>query len=193
MGSIERRKFHPQKAEIARARVVLVGDQGIGKSELVQALAARGSESERLAAVPVDALGTQQGTTTGVDFVVAAAPRLDNVTKQVRCGLIDLSGKEEFAEVRSEFYKEAHVLILVANMKHKAPSAQLEGQWLAEAEQHGLPAECRRLVVAWNATDSTPKTLKDWAARKSLTLIDCNSSGAGLLQLWLEISRAVTV
>eukprot|EP00462_Mataza_sp_D1_P017797 CAMPEP_0175151642 /NCGR_PEP_ID=MMETSP0087-20121206/18639_1 /TAXON_ID=136419 /ORGANISM="Unknown Unknown, Strain D1" /LENGTH=167 /DNA_ID=CAMNT_0016437921 /DNA_START=105 /DNA_END=608 /DNA_ORIENTATION=- len=72
-------------------------------------------------------------STIGVDFGV----RTVNVeNKEMKVNFWDLSGQEEFFEVRNEFYKDTQGALLVFDVTSKSSFTALE-KWASECEKYG--------------------------------------------------------
>jgi len=85
--------------------------------------------------------------TIGVDFGVKPV-QIDGAT--VKVNFFDLSGHEEFYEIRNEFYRDSQGAILVYDVNNRATFARLD-DWMREATKFG--AKQLDCVVLANKTD----------------------------------------
>ncbi len=102
-------------------------------------------------------------STIGVDFGVKPV-RIQN--REVRVNFWDLSGHDEFYEVRNEFYKDTQGALLVFDLGDQLTFDNLE-KWLDEAKNYGLKS--MTCVVCGNKSDTQKvvpsESIKEWCAK----------------------------
>jgi DnaJ family protein C protein 27 len=126
---------------VPRIKVLVAGDTAVGKSALIK----RQTEGKFVA---------RYISTIGVDYGVLPA---EVKGKHVRCNFFDLSGESGYAEVRSEFYKDGHALVLVFDVCARSSFDNLQA-WLDEAATHGLPPDVE-ILVCGNKTELSPRAV----------------------------------
>ena len=92
-------------AKPLRLRIVLVGDEQTGKSCLIKRYCEKRFVSKYL-------------PTIGIDY---GATKIYVDKREVRIHIFDTSGNPLFGEVRNEFYKDAHGILMVFDIT-KRPS-----------------------------------------------------------------------
>ena len=114
-----------------------MGDEGVGKSCLIKRYCEEKFVSKYI-------------STIGVDFGVKPV-KLGG--QSVRVNFWDLSGREEFFDVRNEFYKDTQGALLVFDVANRESFESL-GSWLAEAKKFGLGAKgATPVIVVGNKVD----------------------------------------
>jgi len=103
-----------------RIKILSIGSTGSGKSCLIKRYCEERFVSKYIA-------------TIGVDYGVKAV-QVDGV--DVRVNFWDLSGMQEFFEIRNEFYKETQGILLVFDITSKESFQECDN-WLAEATKFG--------------------------------------------------------
>ncbi|CAM9641393.1 unnamed protein product, partial [Heterosigma akashiwo] len=88
--------------------------------------------------------------TCGVDTLVKGGR--GGLEKDVRVSFWDLSGHEEFAGIRNEFYNDAQGVVLVFDLT-SAPSFQNLERWVREASEYASLADLP-VVVCGNKADA---------------------------------------
>ena len=135
-------------AKPLRLRIVLVGDEQTGKSCLIKRYCEKRFVSKYL-------------PTIGIDY---GATKIYVDKREVRIHIFDTSGNPLFGEVRNEFYKDAHGILMVFDIT-KRPSFESLSRWLAEIEMQ-LKFESEMLqirpviVVCANKTELRPTNLE---------------------------------
>ena len=159
---LERRRLSPRSSPVANIKIVVIGEPATGKTSLVQSFCSGKS-----------ACGSYDPT-VGVDPCFKMIPLRD---KQLRLNIWDTSGDPEFVDVRNEFYKEAHGLILVFDVTQRR-SFQVLDAWLGEAAKYGtgnLPCTLVGMKI-----DSGPRMVpelaaRDWAREKGLSYFEASA------------------
>jgi small GTP-binding protein len=164
---VRRQPVQPVARDVHNAKVVVVGDIGTGKTALVQAFL-----SERLGQ---RALAGGSRPTVGADFEVRS---MKHRGKDLRVNLWDCSGDQRFTEVRNEFYKEAHGVLLVYDVTSRSTFQNLQ-QWLSEATRHSS-GDAQFAVVAAKV-ESGPRAVpeqtgRDWAAHKGVPYFEVSAA-----------------
>ena len=112
-----------------RVKVLSMGPGASGKSCIIKRYCEEKFVQKYIATIGVD---------YGVKPVTIAG-------KQVRVNFWDLSGREEFFDVRNEFYKDTQGALLVFDVANRESFESL-GSWLAEAKKFGLGA---KMALIW--------------------------------------------
>ena len=100
-----------------RLRIVLVGDEQTGKSCLIKRYCEKRFVTKYL-------------PTIGIDY---GATKIYVDKREVRIHIFDTSGNPLFVEVRNEFYKDAHGILMVFDITKRHTFESLS-RWLAEIE-----------------------------------------------------------
>jgi len=87
-----------------RVRIVIAGDEGVGKSCIIKRYCEKRFISKYL-------------PTIGIDY---GATKIYVDKKQVSVHIFDTSGQTLFQEVRNEFYREAHGILLVMDVTRRS-------------------------------------------------------------------------
>eukprot|EP00760_Papus_ankaliazontas_P030986 PhM_4_TR515/c0_g1_i1/m.66418/K19372/DNAJC27; DnaJ homolog subfamily C member 27 len=132
-----------------RIKILSMGMEGVGKSCLIK----RYSE-ERFVARYIP--------TIGVDYGVK---RVNVEGRDVKVNFWDLSGSQDFFEVRNEFYKDTQAVILVFDVNNIKSFHALGQQWVKEAAKYGLPQDIVGVVVG-NKTDVRKRVVDEKEARQ---------------------------
>jgi DnaJ family protein C protein 27 len=122
--------------------------------------------------------------TIGIDYGVrnVILPATD-----LRVSFWDLSGSPDYAEVRNEFYKDAHGMILTYDVTSRKSFAGLQS-WLDEAAQFGADLSGMCVLVVANKADASSVARKvtsaegeGWARERGLPFYETSaSSGLGV-------------
>lgn len=120
---------------IERIKIISMGSGGSGKSCLIKRYCEDRFVSKYIA-------------TIGVDYGVKPV-KVDG--NDVRVNFWDLSGHQEFFEIRNEFYKDAQGCVLVYDASSRESFEELDA-WLAEAAKFG--ANPREMPIALCANKS---------------------------------------
>ena len=122
--------------ELTTFKVILVGDEGVGKSSIFRRLK--------------DGV-FQEGTvsTLGVDYYPATR-RLPETGTTVRLQLWDTGGAERFRRLTKSYYRDAHAVVFVFSLD-KVASLHSLAAWITEARECG-PARAQYFFVC-NKTD----------------------------------------
>jgi len=151
-----------------RIRVCTLGDGRVGKSSLVK----RYCEAR---------FPPRAAPTIGVDYGVRALPpgAVGCARREVRVNFFDLAGGAAYADVRSEFYADAHGLALLAALDSRPSFDHLDG-WLAEARAHGGGAAAAVLIGA--KADAPPPAAfaraeaQAWAAAHGMRYFEASAA-----------------
>lgn len=118
-----------------RIKITSFGAAGCGKSCLIKRFCENRFVNKYIATIGVD-YGVKPHTVDG---------------KSCRINFWDLSGQDEFLEVRNEFYKDTQGLLLVFDVSNPS-SFQALGNWVKEARKFGAP-ENAPVVLCANKVD----------------------------------------
>jgi len=121
------------RSQINRIKVLSMGSGGSGKSCLIKRFCEERFVSKYIATIGVD-YGVKPVNIDGMD---------------VRVNFWDLSGHQEFFEIRNEFYKDTQGIILVYDSSSRESFEELDS-WLSEAAKYG--ANPREVPVCLCAT-----------------------------------------
>jgi DnaJ homolog subfamily C member 27 len=147
---------------INRIKVLSMGSGGSGKSCLIKRFCEERFVTKYIATIGVD-YGVKPITLDGMD---------------VRVNFWDLSGHQEFFEIRNEFYKDTQGIVLVYDMSNRDSFDELD-MWLSEAAKYG--ANPRDIPVALVATksDKRPAVSEDegqqYAQARGLTFFETSA------------------
>jgi len=131
-------------AKPLRVRIVIAGAEAAGKSCIIKRYCEKRFVAKYL-------------PTIGIDY---GATRIFVDKREVSVHIFDTSGLELFKEVRNEFYREAHGLLLVADVTRRETFDGL-GEWVKEVRME-LAREGRGLdqtvcFLAANKCDAAPE------------------------------------
>jgi DnaJ homolog subfamily C member 27 len=165
--------------QINRIKVLSVGSGGCGKSCLVKRYCEERFISKYIA-------------TIGVDYGVKPVD-LDGMN--IRVNFWDLSGHQEFFEIRNEFYKDAQGIILVYDVSVRESFEALDN-WLAEATKFGANVRNIPIVLCANKVDKrrlvSEEEGRQYAAAKHFTYFETSaSSGANVNEAFEYIFRSI--
>jgi len=126
-----------------RVRIVIAGAEGVGKSCIIKRYCEKRFVAKYL-------------PTIGIDY---GATRIFVDKREVSVHIFDTSGLQIFKEVRNEFYREAHGLLLVTDVSRR-DSFDCLGEWVREIKLE-LSREGRSLdntvcFLAANKSDVPP-------------------------------------
>ncbi|CAG9335005.1 unnamed protein product [Blepharisma stoltei] len=123
-----------QPKDPTRLKLIILGEPAVGKSSIIRKWV-------------MDTFDTKYEATIGVDFFAK------DMRGIVMC-LWDLSGHPEFFEVRNEFYKDCHGILLVYDITSRRTFDSLD-MWLREANRYG--ANNVYLAICGNKADLNNK------------------------------------
>jgi len=130
-------------AKPLRVRIVIAGAEGVGKSCIIKRYCEKRFVAKYL-------------PTIGIDY---GATRIFVDKREVSVHIFDTSGLDLFKEVRNEFYREAHGLLLVGDVTHRESFDRL-GEWVKEARmelgREGRDLENTVCFLAANKCDANP-------------------------------------
>eukprot|EP00826_Nyctotherus_ovalis_P053761 TRINITY_DN7014_c0_g6_i3.p3 TRINITY_DN7014_c0_g6~~TRINITY_DN7014_c0_g6_i3.p3 ORF type:complete len:181 (+),score=58.90 TRINITY_DN7014_c0_g6_i3:977-1519(+) len=166
--------------EHKRLRILVVGDSGVGKTSIANRLSSKTFDSKYT-------------PTIGSDFYNGSVMVKG---EEVKLNIFDMSGQAEFAEVRSEFYKEAQALVVVFDTTARGSFDALDA-WPREANKYG--GENVPVWIAGNKTDIDHRRevekskASDWAkSRKFNGYFEVSAStGAGINELFVNIASKI--
>jgi len=132
--------------------------------------------------------------TIGVDYGVKV---VDVDGYEVRVNFWDLSGHAEFADVRSEFYKETEGAMLVFDLSSRRSFESLES-WLSEARQNGCTEKSTQFILVGNKCDrprAVPKQeASAWARAKGFPYFETSANtGVNTVEMFEDLFRRVRV
>eukprot|EP00750_Incisomonas_marina_P018067 INCI2697.2.p1 GENE.INCI2697.2~~INCI2697.2.p1 ORF type:complete len:188 (+),score=42.67 INCI2697.2:208-771(+) len=160
-----------------RVKIISLGDSKTGKSCLIKRFCE-------------DKFVNKYLRTIGVDFGVKPV-KIDG--RSVKVNFWDLSGHDEFFQVRNEFYKDSQGGLLVFDASSRASFENLV-QWVKEAKEFG-GGKLLGLVVA-NKTDLkravSDKEASAWARQNGYAYAECSAkSGENVQQAFLTLINKV--
>ena len=127
------------KKELA-AKVLVIGDSGVGKSSLITRFVR-------------DTFDPEISATIGIDFMLKKVPVQHPTTgaaDEIVVRLWDTAGQERFRTLTSSFYRAAHGVVLVYNVTDPSSFDNIE-KWLTEAK--GFVDEDCVMMLIGNKTD----------------------------------------
>ena len=105
--------------------------------------------------------------TVGVDYgVKAVSSKKNEKTLDIKIDFYDLSGDQDYYNVRNEFYKSADGVLLVFDVTSKKSFESLS-KWLDEALKFGLSSESSTIVVVGNKIDKHPREVTEQEVSQS--------------------------
>ena len=118
---------------------------------------------------------TKYIATIGVDYGVKPI-NLDGM--DVRVNFWDLSGHQEFFEIRNEFYKDSQGILLVYDSSSRESFDELDG-WLSEASKYGANPRDTPVVLVATKSDKRPAVTEDegqsYAQARGLTFFETSA------------------
>ena len=119
-------------------KVVLIGDTGVGKTNLLS----RYTRNE---------FDAESKTTIGVEF---STRNMVIKGKTIRAQIWDTAGQERYRAITSVYYRQAVGALVVYDITKKPTFENLE-KWLKELRQHADPNVC--VMIVGNKTDLRPQ------------------------------------
>jgi len=110
-------------------KVLIIGDSGVGKSQMLLRFAD-------------DMFKDDSEATIGVDFKICTR-EVDG--KIVKLQIWDTAGQERFRTITSSYYRGAHGIIVVYDVSDKTSFLHIQG-WMQEIEKYAIPGTTRLLV-----------------------------------------------
>lgn len=166
-------------AKPLRVRIVIAGAEGAGKSCIIKRYCEKRFVAKYL-------------PTIGIDY---GATRIFVDKREVSVHIFDTSGLELFKEVRNEFYREAHGLLLVTDVTRRDTFDCL-GDWVKEIKielsREGRMLENTVCILAANKCDA-PADRREvdelearlWAELHGFSYFDTSaSSGVGITDMF---------
>lgn len=165
--------------QINRIKVISMGPGAVGKSCLVKRYCEERFISKYIA-------------TIGVDYGVKPV-EIDGVS--VRVNFWDLSGHQEFFEIRNEFYKDAQGILLVYDVCSRESFEELDN-WITEATKFGANMRGIPVVVCANKVDKRRVVTEDegrhFASSKNFSYYETSAnSGANVTESFEFLFRAI--
>uniref|UniRef100_A0A0G4HF16 Uncharacterized protein n=1 Tax=Chromera velia CCMP2878 TaxID=1169474 RepID=A0A0G4HF16_9ALVE len=168
---LQRRRVQPRAADLLKVKVVAFGDPYVGKTALVRRFCD-------------NTFSSSYSATVGVDFF---CKRVTLRGKEVSMNVWDLSGQEEFSDVRSEFFKDAHAGILFYDTTSRKSFLSLD-LWLSEAMKFG--GKDTQYIVCATKSESRARAVaesegRQWASSRGFPFIETSAfSGSGVRELF---------
>lgn len=128
-------------------KIVLVGDSGIGKSNLILRFAE-------------DVFTESYISTIGVDFKIRT---LEVEGKTCKLQIWDTAGQERFRTITSSYYRGAHAIIVAFDITSIESFLHLD-YWLDEIEKYGNAL--RTVVVVGTKSDAADKMIREGHGNK---------------------------
>ena len=141
--------FEMPKPAHAFFKVISVGNQEAGKSCLIKRYC-EGRFVKRYI------------STIGIDYGVK---KLEIRGQKICINFFDLSGNDEYKEIRSEFYKDASGCIMVYDVDNRDSYVSLV-HWEDEMKRYGCEMNRLKVIVCGNKCESKSREVKEAEARK---------------------------
>lgn len=153
-GDIDMSKFEMPKPANLYFKIISVGNQEVGKSCLIKRYC-EGRFVKRYI------------STIGIDYGVK---KLDCVGLKVCVNFFDLSGNDEYKDIRAEFYKDASGCIAVFDVDNRDSYISLV-HWEEEMRRQGADMNRLKVVVCGNKCDSKSREVREveanmWARQR---------------------------
>jgi DnaJ family protein C protein 27 len=151
-------------APLERVKIISMGSGGCGKSCLIKRYCEDRFVSKYIA-------------TIGVDYGVKPV-KIDG--NDVRVNFWDLSGHQEFFEIRNEFYKDAQGCVLVYDVNARESFEECDA-WLAECSKFGANPREMPIVLCGNKSDKGKRQISEdegrgFAASRGLYYFDTSAA-----------------
>ena len=130
-------------------KVISIGNQEVGKSCLIKRYC-EGRFVKRYI------------STIGIDYGVK---KLDCLGEKICVNFFDLSGNDEYREIRAEFYKDANACLAVFDVDNRDSYISLV-HWEEEMRARGADMNRMKVVLCGNKCDSTSREVKEVEATK---------------------------
>jgi len=162
-----------------RIRIVIAGAEGVGKSCIIKRYCEKRFVAKYL-------------PTIGIDY---GATRIFVDKREVSVHIFDTSGLQLFKEVRNEFYREAHGLLLVTDVSRRESFDSL-GEWIKEIKlelgREGRGLDNTVCFLAANKSDVAPDRrevdeleAKLWSELHGFSYFDTSASnGSGITDMF---------
>jgi len=141
--------FEMPKPQSAFFKVISAGNQESGKSCLIKRYC-EGRFVKRYI------------STIGIDYGVK---KLDMHGHKICINFFDLSGNDEYKDIRADFYKDASGALMVFDVDNRDSYISLV-QWEDEMKRHGCEMNRLKVVVCGNKCDSKGREVKEAEASR---------------------------
>lgn len=101
-------------------------------------------------------------STIGIDYGVK---KLDLLGQKVLINFFDLSGNDEYKEIRTEFYKQSSGVIMTFDVDNRDSYISLV-HWEEEMKRHGIEMNRIKVIVCGNKCDNKSREVKEAEAAK---------------------------
>jgi Ras-related protein Rab-1A len=149
-------------------RIILLGDQGVGKSSFIKALKVHPDVKK------LECKCRLAQTTDHLELEIATA-----LGKTALVRLCDTGGQERFRSLTSSYYRGAHGALLVFDLKQQRSLSNVE-TWLSDLESFSAPSSCTRVLLGSNCTaqdrEVTSQVAKRYAENRSLSYMEFDAS-----------------
>ena len=162
--------LHPEATLI---KVLSIGDPECGKSCLIKRYCEGRFVQRYIATIGVD-YGVKKMTVQG---------------RKTHVNFFDLSGQNDYAEIRSEFFRESQGVLLVFEVNDRKTFAGLT-RWEREAKSNGLDLASVQVVVCGNKTDLPGREVNTseankWASGKGYQYVETSANtGEGVSEVF---------
>ncbi len=159
----------PLQPDSILIKILSIGDPECGKSCLIKRYCEGRFVQRYIATIGVD-YGVKKMTVQG---------------RKTHINFFDLSGQNDYAEIRSEFFKESQGVLLVFEVNDRKTFAGLN-RWEREAKSNGLDLASVQVVVCGNKTDLPGREVNTsegtkWASSKGYQYMETSAnSGEGV-------------
>merc|ERR1712129_687326 len=132
--------------------------------------------------------------TIGIDYGTKGFLHGKTNKQSIKVDFWDMSGHEEFEEVRAAFYKNTQICLLVFDCSDKESFANLD-KWIKEATKYQMPSSADVYLLC-NKVDSRYRVIsadqaKEWIANKksyNIKYVETSAkSGQGVQDLFASI------
>ncbi|BFZ18765.1 hypothetical protein BsWGS_21804 [Bradybaena similaris] len=149
-------------------RIILLGDQGSGKSTFMKALN-----------IHPDVKKVKHLCRVGMATDHLEIETVTSAGKMALVRLCDTGGQERYRSLTSSYYRGAHGVLLLFDLKHQTSLDNVDS-WLADLDTYSSAASCTRVLLGSNCTakDRTvpPQTARRYAENRSLPYIEFDST-----------------
>jgi len=163
----------PLQPDAILIKVLSIGDPECGKSCLIKRYCEGRFVQRYIATIGVD-YGVKKMTVQG---------------RKTHVNFFDLSGQNDYAEIRAEFFKESQGVLMVFEVNDRKTFAGLT-RWEREAKSNGLDLASVQVVVCGNKTDLPGREVNTsegnkWASSRGYQYVETSAnSGDGVSEVF---------
>ena len=161
----------------AMYKIVLVGDPGVGKTNMLSYFTAKGEEREgRSKDNAVLTFQKNRKPTVGVEFATAIVTHPNGA--KIKAQIWDTAGQERYRAITSSHYRRAAGALLVYDVTDRQTFVNAKNTWFTElretADEEGSLLACISLVG--NKTDLQPPVISEAEHNASVSSLALNLS-----------------